>query len=78
VLQTVRGKPNPKTGEGPVDPDELQLMDECNERWVQAWRQATAHPDTSAPIIIRTDQLKMCIGDDEAVLSHSRSKQSRS
>lgn len=24
-----------------VDPDELQLMDECNKPWVQAWKKAT-------------------------------------
>lgn len=28
-----------------VDPDELQLMDECNTAWVQAWKEATACSD---------------------------------
>ena len=25
----------------PVDQDELQMMDETNLKWVEAWRQAT-------------------------------------
>lgn len=24
-----------------IDPDELQLMDECNRVWVQSWKEAT-------------------------------------
>lgn len=28
-----------------IDPDELQLMDECNDAWVQEWRKATELPN---------------------------------
>jgi hypothetical protein len=43
--KTGKGEPNLKTGEASVDSDELQLIDEYNERWVYAWKQAVAHPD---------------------------------
>lgn len=40
-MQTVRHESNVEIDKNPVDPDELQLMDECNWPWVQAWKHAT-------------------------------------
>jgi hypothetical protein len=41
-LQTMKGKSNVNRGEDVVDPDELQLMDEYNNAWVQSWKKAIA------------------------------------
>jgi hypothetical protein len=38
-------KYSPKRGKVLFDPEELQLMDECNKPWVQAWKRATTHFD---------------------------------
>jgi len=29
--------------EAQFDPEELQMMDECNEPWVRAWKQASSN-----------------------------------
>jgi len=41
----MRRKKSQKREKVLFDPDELQLMDECNRSWVFAWKQATSYLD---------------------------------
>jgi hypothetical protein len=52
LLQTMRVETNVKIDEDFVDTDELQLMDECNRVWVQAWKEAIACPDVMKAVLI--------------------------